>query len=515
MKKILYFLLAMSATPAVCQDSLVYFNDLSFSTDFEASAFERYYKNGEKNYLALFLAANPEMEEDTFKQYYTDYRSKIDDINISKLNKKKTDKKIKALYEDVHDQFLAKYEPQNDFSSIFSNGHYNCVSASALYGIIFSEFDIPYIIKEKPTHVYLVAYPESEKILVESTDPNGGFITSSDRYKAAFIEQMTNAKLISSEEAKNKSVSQLFDEYYFSDPDITLKELVGIQYTNHALYALEKEDYKKACQLLEKAYFFYPADRVITLLIAVNIDIIQKSDYSSPEEVNHLAKLSRFTDYGVSSDMIIGEFSRINNIYLINKGDAATYEKHYNQLMSSLHNEELKHSISYLYSYERGRVLYNQGKYNEALSFFNQAYELNPDNLEATNAMVSAIAQSLRFESNNTLIIEKLESYGKEHPQLMDNNVFKSMLVNSYLIQCGQSYDLQKVKEASKYKALFEENFNRELNIDASNIGRVYSLAAIYYFRKGYTSKAARIISKGLEYAPGNYELIMRQKMIK
>lgn len=515
MKKIFYFLLFIAAFPAIGQDSLVYFKDLNFSSEFEASAFEEYFKHGRQNYLALFLAANPEMKSSLFEEYNASYRSKINNIDIAKLNKKKTEKKIKSLYEDVHEQFLTKYETQNDFSSIFSNGHYNCVSASALYGIIFSEFDVPYIIKEKPTHVYLIAYPGSEKILVESTDPSGGFVTSSDRFKEAFIEQMTNAKLISAEEAKSKSINQLFDEYYFSDPDITLKELVGIQYTNHALYALEKDDFKKAHQLLEKAYLFYPADRVITLLAAVNIDIIQKSDYTEPEDIVLLAKLARFTEHGISHDVIIGEFSRINNIHLINKGDAATYDKHYKQLVSLLDDAELKHSISYLYNYERGRVLYNQGKYDESLPFFTQAYELKPENLEVNNAMVSAIAQSLRFESNNNLIIEKLEGFGKKHPQLMDNNVFKSMLVNSYLIQCGQSYDLQNINEASKYRNLFEEHYSRDLNINATNIGRVYSLAAVYYFRKGYTAKAANLISKGLEYAPGNYELLMRQKMIR
>ncbi|UII34274.1 tetratricopeptide repeat protein [Fulvivirga ulvae] len=515
MKKLFYFLLFTIATPAVSQDSLVYFNDISFSSDFEALAFKEYFNQGKRNYLALFLAANPDMTNSTFEQYHTIYKSKINNIDLDKLNKKRADKKIKALYEDVHELFLTKYEIQNDFSSIFSKGYYNCVSASALYGIVFSELDVPYIIKEKPTHVYLVAYPGSEKILVESTDPDGGFIVSSDRYKEAFVKQMTQAKLISAEEAKNKSVTQLFDEYYFSDPDITLKELVGIQYTNHALYALEQEDYEKAFQLLEKAYFFYPANRVVTLLTAVNIDVVQKSDYSNPKDVTNLAKLARYSDYGISYDMILGEFSRINNIYLINKGDAITYEKYYKHLASLLHDKELKHAIGYLYNYERGRILYNQGKYNEALAFFNQAYELKPENLEINNAMVSTIAQSLRFESNNSLIIERLESYGQMHPQLMSNNVFKSMLVSSYLIQCGQSYDLQKINEASKYRSLFEENYSPELNIDATNIGRVYSLAAIYYFRKGYTAKAVGLISKGLEYAPGNYELLMRQKMIK
>lgn len=515
MRKLIYFLLVLVSTPAISQDMLVRPDELQFNSDFEKAAFDAHFNDKKDNYLALFMAVNPEMTPEAYAAYNLRYTTHLKEIDRDKLDKKKAEKKIKAIYDDIHGTFLTKYELQNDFSRIFSKGYYNCVSASALYGLAFADLGIPFTIKEKPTHVYVVAYPDTERILVESTDPTGGFITFSDHYKAAFVNQMKQSKLIGPEEYKAKTTSQLFDQYYFSDQEVSLEELIGIQYTNDALYKLEEDEKEKAYQQLEKAYLFYPSDKVITLLVAVCADIIQNADYPDLQHVEYLARLSRFKDYGISNDVIIGEFGRINSIFLVDHGDVATYDKYYQHLISSIQDKPLITEISYFYYYERGRTLYNQGRYSDALPFFEKAYELKPDNLEANNAFVSGLGQSLRYESNNSTIISQLEDYKSKHPRLMDNNLFKSMLVSAYLIQCGQSFDLGKAQEAVSYQGLFEKYYSKDLNIDAINIGRVYSLAAVYYFRKGYTAKAKNIIAKGLEYAPGNHELLVRQQMIR
>jgi len=63
-------------------------------------------------------------------------------------------------------------------------------------------------------------------------------------------------------------------------------------------------------------------------------------------------------------------------------------------------------------------------------------------------------------------------------------------------------------------KQLFEKYYAPELTIDQRNIGRSYSITAVYYFRKGYTSKAKAIINEGLNISPHNHELLVRKNMI-
>ena len=509
------FLTLAITTVVHCQDSLVFIKDVQFNSTFEKEIFHEHFFQKQDNYLALFMAINPQMNASTYDKFASHFQSQLKQIDLEKLNGKKAEKKIKTIYSNIHDGFLKKYELQNEFSSIFSDGRYNCVSASALYGMVFKEFNIPFIIKEKPTHVYVVAYPDTEKILVETTDPTGGFITFSERYKQAFVEQMKKAKLISPEEYQAKTPSQLFDQYYFADQEITLEELVGVQYANDAIYKLEDQQLEAAYGQLEKAYLFYPTEKIISLLIAVNVEILNKNNYKDINDVQYLSKLSRFEDFGISQDMMLGEFSRINDIHLINKGDAETYRKFYESLSTGIDNDTLKREIDYIYSYERGRILHNQGKYKDALPFFEEAYALKPDNQDVNNAMVTTLGQSLMYESDNLVVIQKLEEYRQRHPALKDNNLFTSALVNAYLLQCGRSFDLNRVEDAVKYKTLFEKHFNPQINIDATNIGRVYSIAAVYYFKKGYTAKAKSIIAQGLKYAPGNHELLVRQRMIK
>ena len=142
-------------------DSLVRWNELTFSDHFEQSSFKDFLKNNNKDYLRLFLTNSPSSESD-LKLFEAKIDQTILEINSSGALKKKNDKKVKYIYQTVHEKFLSKYEAENRFYEIIKTGNYNCVTATALYALFFEKLSIPYTIKEEPTHVYLVA---SQKLL--------------------------------------------------------------------------------------------------------------------------------------------------------------------------------------------------------------------------------------------------------------------------------------------------------------------------------------------------------------
>lgn len=493
------------------QDSLVFYKDLVFNSDFEKETFLQ----PDNNPFFLFLAVDKNMSCPLANTYLKKYNNYITGINKDKIDRKSNAKKVKSLYDDVHDIFFEKYEMQNHFSQVFEKGFYNCVSATAIYGMVFSELDIPYTIKEKPTHVYLMAYPETDNILVESTDPSGRFLVYDDRYKAAVVEQLANAKLISESEIISKSANDLFNEFYFTDENINLKELAGLQYLNDALYLLEKDKVEEAFFQAEKAYFLYPKENIASLMAVLNSQLIDQIAYADLSSMRYLEKLSRHKNFNITQENILAEFERMTQIQLTDKGDSATYRKYYEAFLSYSNNKTLNHEVRYLYNLKSGLSLYNAGHYAKSLPFIKKAYELKPNNLDITNILVSNLAQLFRFESNNSKVIERLENYKNEYESLTKNNIFNSMLAGSYLIEFGQSYDLNDEPKGIKYRKLFEENYTDNLNVDQQNIGRAYSLAAIFYFKKGYKQKAISILNKGLELAPGNYELLTRKRMIE
>lgn len=507
-------LFLLSLKISIAQDSLVFYSDLSFNSTFEEKTFEDHFINNTNNSLALFMSISPSVSQEQYESARDIFEAKFNSLNTDKLNSKKPDKRVKAIYEDVHKDFFEQYRVQNRFNEIFETGRYNCVSSSALYAIFLEELDIPFTIKEKPTHVYLIAYPKSDRIIVESTDPSGGFIKYNGIYKQEFVNRMAKAKLISNAEVNSKSVDELFDEYYFYDTDITLKELVGIQYMNDALYRIDDKDFKGAHRQMEKARMFYKNDKVAMLLLALNAELIDNQKYEDIENIDLLVKLSRFTSYGIDDDIVLSEFRRVINTQLIDKGDADELTRYYTRLNEGIIDEQLKAELGYVYNYEQGRAHFNQGKYNESLTYFEEAFILKPTNLDINNIFINALRMTLQLSTNNE-VISKLEQYKEKHPALLENNLFKSILVNSYLVQFGSAYDLGNESEGKKYKQLFEQYYNPYLTINESSLGRAYSITAVYYFKKGYTAKAKSIINEGLNISPNNHELLVRKNMIR
>lgn len=492
----------------------VLFEDLVFNSEFEKLQFELI-RDGQPDYFDLFLALDPLVTSTKATEFKSVFKSNVTTIQGKKYLQKSNDKKIKGVYNDVHDEFLEKYELQNRFSSVFSNGNYNCVSASALYALIFEYISIPYSIKEKPTHVYLMAFPNNDQLLVEATDPTGSFFNYNDRFKATVVGRLKDAKLISEGDYSNKTVDEIFNAFYYSDDNIELRELAGIQYLNDALYKLEANQTAAAYQQLKKSYYLYPKENISSMLVFLNVQLINEIKYANNESMKYLVELSRLDGNGITLENIIAEFDHMTHLILTEKADTSTYSSYYNHFISQSSNQNLNKEISYLYHIRKGMAHYTLGDNKTAIQHTGQAYLLKPDNLEINRIFISMITDKLSSVGDNKLVVKELHQLERAYPGLKNNNMFRSLLGNAYLIEFGQSFDFGDAQNGEKYKALYENIFSEDLNINHSNLGRAYSMAAVYYFKQGQKSKARNILEQGLQYSPGNYELLTRKRMIR
>lgn len=495
------------------QDDQGVLTNVIFHSDYERAQFERFFIDKESNYLELFVASDPTGNASLSKTIATKLDNALNEGLISKLNKKTNAKKVKSLYETIHKELLDKYEAKNNFSNLINTGSYNCVTATALYALAFEKLDIPYVLQEKPTHVYALAYPATEQILVESTDPISGFISFNERFKSMYIERMTNAKVIGSEERNNKSIENLFNEYYFKDTDVNIVELIGIQYMNQGVYAMNKMKQSEALMHFEKAYLFYPNENIGSVVLISRLQKLASGKHTADDAVT-LSKLEKQKDLGATHEMILNEFKRAMYNLLTENSNAQGAHDYYKTLIANIRNDTLSKDISYSYSYERARVFHNQGNYDSSLVYASKAIKLKPQSRNSEDLFIGSLAQKFRSISDYRLIQQEFEKYAEQHKQLLDNNLFSSMLANTYLVLFAQSYDFRKLKEAEMYHSKFKELYKSGMNIDQNNVGRAYSIAAVYYFRLGNKRKALQLIDEGLSIAPDNHELQTRKRMI-
>jgi tetratricopeptide (TPR) repeat protein len=498
------------------QDSLVHLKDLQFRSDFEQKAFYKYFNQKNKDAtldLLLSTAANPDgivgNAQERIDQVVTRLRPET-------TGKKKPEKFVKSIYADVHSTFLKKYELVNRFQEIFQTGYYNCVTASALYALVFEKLAIPYSIQEKPTHVFLIAYPNQNNILVETTAPVFGYLTFDARYKESFIKNLKEQKLIGSSEAESQGVEELFNKYYFQNENINLHQLVGIHYMNDALYYADTQDLVMALKQIDKAYFFYPSPRISYIMMSFVVQSLSTQNPKPLERAKLIARAAQFTKQGITPDMIKGEFAQLTSNLLVRDNNKALYRECYEVLRAKIEDKELRNDIGYYCHYEIGRVYFNQGNYSTAKNYFAKALEFQPNNAELGGIFINALGQSLRNERNSQVLMDTLSVYENKFPLLQENNNFMSMVSTTTVMAFGDAMREGNVVLGEKYQAKFEKMMasNKDLNTPAGAIGNAYSAASSFYFKRGQKAKAKALLDKGLQFAPDDYELRRRKQMI-
>ena len=494
---------------------------LQFATAEEQKAYEGLEPASFESQFGLLYASSPGANLSRQQGYAQQLSAFIAQLGAKVEKAKGPEKKIKLIHKEVHSAYLRKYVLANHFADVFTKGEYNCVSATALYALVLQQLDIPYVVKETPTHVFLVAYPASARIALESTDPQVGYIVFNERFKNEYVSQLRKMKLISEREYQTKGVEALFDEMYFKNQDISLKELIALQYYNDGLYLMDEEKWESSLHQFEKGYMLYPSDRGGFLIYNTLLLVKEKKTYADAAYIDCLIKLANIEGIESHRDHLKGEFALFTQDQLSNKGLVAYYDKMYQKLITSVSDTALIQEISYIYSFEKGRTAYNVGQYSEALKWSEAAYQLMPDATNSTGLFLSCLNQRLSALSSLDERTNLLEGFVKKYPALENNNLVYSQLLQLYLAQFGHAYELEQEKKGVQYRQHFEKAYQRKKGgteayiLDEQTLGRAYSVAAVYYYRRGQTAQARQLIDKGLEYTPQNYELLQRKQMIR
>jgi tetratricopeptide (TPR) repeat protein len=280
---------------------------------------------------------------------------------------------------------------------------------------------------------------------------------------------------------------------------------------------MENLRYEKAAHMQEKAWLLNP-DTTNTYLLFLSwlfyYEPIDKGDINCALQ---LGKLSRFLDKGISRDEIVGEFAQLTQKQLLYEGDETLYDSSYHLLMENVKDSTLSSELSFLYNYERGRILCNNMEYTEALPYTKKAFQLKQKNTDAKNNLLLTINNTLGSEEP----IDRLELVNQlagELPVLLDDNIFAQLRLSIYLMMVDQSFYNKNKTAGEQYLKEFEELYpqrNQKYHFLDGDIETAYGTAASYYFRLGQLSRSREILEKALLYVPNSFNLQNRLNAVK
>ena len=490
-----------ASVPVIAQsDSLIRFSDLNYHSDFEQKAFRNFVLHN-RDTFNLFLAIDETMTENEAAGRKDIYLSAFRDLEEKKIQDKKLNKKIKLSYSCIHDKFLKKYNSNEYFPGIFQTGIYNCVSASMLYAMVFDRLNIPYAVKASSSHVYLVANPGSNSIVIETTNPGFEQQIFTGEFKQQYVNYLRTSKLISESEYKNKSVEEIFEEKFKEVKDAGFNNLPGIQYYNKALSKFQNNEIAEALSLSQKAYFFYPDNQVKTLLNAVLLYYIEKCNFDKVSDIDYLAQLSRFENTDLNA--IAGIFSNIINHHLQYTNKEAFCDSLNNRLLSQLTDKNLIEEVNFNYNMQMSYRYQNSDKIEKYVA---RALAIKGNYNHARIMMESYLQRKLYRISGSDALLDTIARIEKQYDYEFIKSILQEHKLRAYLQKASNSFEQKRITEGDKYLLEFEKNCEYPIKnqILRSLVENTYREVAIYYFYKGNKSKAKSYVDRGLIYVPNS-----------
>lgn len=174
---------------------------------------------------------------------------------------------LKHLNYDIHRQFLKKYQHFSSFSQVFKTGNYDCLSGVTFYGLVLDMLKIDYAIYQTNVHIYLVIKTKKRAVLIETTDPDHGFVSN-----VQYIHKRRKSY--------DKKIKELDKKGVMYMPRCPIHQVVGFQelialhYYNRAVKYYNQRNLEKSLLFLRKAKKTYASQRTAQFYKLIHNDFV-------------------------------------------------------------------------------------------------------------------------------------------------------------------------------------------------------------------------------------------------
>lgn len=487
---------------------------LIFKTRFEENQVKLALSMSNSDYVALYSSITSDSIESNhyeskIKTFYSYLNPKLASIKAGK-------QKAKLIFKEVHTHFFKKYEEDVAFYKIFENGTYNCVTACMLYSLILKNYDIPFEIKEKPTHVYLVAFPGSDNILFETTNPRGLFAPD-EKFKREYVAGLVKMKFTTQEYVNSTGVPLAFNEFYYNSQSISPVQLAGIQYYNSALSLYRSEKYDEAIKSAVKMDMLYPCPKHQYVKINMIASVIGRSEFTSLKDIMYLCEYANSVRDAKDRKFVSSVFGDILREKLYKSGNDSFVNNAYQLIKDRIEDEKVREEITYDYYCGMSSWYQMKGDMQSCLEFAALAYAMNQKDVRLHDIIIRAIAlktEKLKAKEKN---IDELNQYATKFPFLANHKSFKQIQAYQLSLLCYSLFLDNNGRDGYKYlsqlEALLASESEKMTSIEEL-IGMVYAEAGAYHFRRKEFKTAKQIMLKGLEIAPDHGELKERIRIV-
>ena len=488
----------------------------SFELEKYQSGYEKeIFLNKNATHLERLMALGTDASEEqtlAVKKELDAFMSEIRSSNVMRLSEAKL---IKELHEKVHNRFLKRYKYVSPFNEIFKTGQYNCVSATALFALVLEELDIPYNIQEQPTHVYIMAYPDTKVISVEMTTLREVNYLPARKDVSKAVRTLVEFGLSTPEKIRQQGEFQVYNAFFNTNSVVDLKQLAGIQYFNEALVAVNENNLIEAFNQISKAEKWYDVEKTTLLKAEFLVTLISDAKFDNLKDIGYLVGYSNLKK--ADQTKVFYQYAKFLNEQFLTKGNKPLADSSYTYMKQNLRDTVVLNRLGGLYYFCLSDYYANAYNLKKQLEYAELSYKTSAETPGIQLWLVRSILQTLdKYEGED--ILAKLDMYANQYTFLQKHNLFLAAYFYAYTEVSNKFYaDDDGVKgkmyfdQAIKTMEAMED---REV-LDSENIGWLYAEAGAYLYRENDYKAALKILEEGLKLAPDHERILARIEIVK
>ncbi len=483
-----------------------------YDTDYEAQVLQNPDATHLERLMVLGSKASPERTAAAKKEF----DAFISEIKSSKVLRKPEVKLMKELHAMVHKRFLTRYQFVVPFHEIFKSGTYNCVSATALFALVLEELDIPYNIQEQPTHVYIMAYPDTKAISVEMTAVEDAYYLTARKDVSNAVNALLELDLTTREEIQMKGELYVYNAFYNTNDVVDLRELAGIQYMNASISAVNDERFADALSSICKAETLYNVKKTQLLKTEILLTLMSEAKFESLKEIGYLVGYANLENS--NKKKVYQQYAAFLNDQLINQAKRGIVDSSYTFIRNNLTDTAQVKELGSLYYVAISEYYAKAMNTKKQVEYAELAYVNAPGNVALQGWLVQSIMRCYVGKLDGEELVKRLEGYSVRYPGLLSNNLFLSAHFYAYSEASQDFLDEDDGENGKKYFDLALKTRASMIDpeiIDPDQIGWLYAEMGSYLCRKKQYKEALDVLEEGLTFAPDHERIIARIEIAK
>lgn len=482
-----------------------------YTTAYEQEIFNK----KDATHLEMLLAMGSKASAQRTQQVKQEIDAFVQEIKSSNLMRMSEEKQMKELHQKVRNKFLTTYKYITPFHEIFETGQYNCVSATALFALVLEQLDIPYNIQQLPTHVYIMAYPDTKAISVEMTAIKDASYMPARKDVSKAVGILIDLGLATSEDVKKAGETAIYNMFYNPNGVVDLEQLAGIQYLNEAITALNEGHYETAFTAICKTEKLYDVKRTQLFKTEVLYYVLDDASFDSMKDIRYLVGYANLKK--ADQLKVYYQYAKFITDQLVNGSNKALADSSFTYLSQNIKDTAMASKLKGVYYFGMSEYYSNAYNLKKRLEYAELANTSYPNNPPIQLWLIQSIVKTLeKYDTEES--IEKLDEYAVKYPYLKKHNMFLMYYYYACVEVSSEYYEEEgDPEEGKKYFDMAVKTYDsmedKEV-LDTEIVGWLYADAGAYYMRLYQDDKAMEILQQGLKLAPDHERILARIEII-